>query len=222
MNRMGLIGKKLGMTQIFEDGARIPVTVMELGPNVVVQKKTAHTKDGYASIQLGYDEVEHRKVTKPMLGHFAKADVKPMRVLKEFRIEADAVESYGVGQNVVADIFEENEIVDATGISKGKGFQGVVRRYGMKGAKQATHGTHEQFRHVGSIGCRTTPGEVHKGKRLPGHMGNKTVTTQNVRIVKVDLENNRVLVRGSVPGPKNGYVVLRKSAKKPGRIYQAA
>jgi len=222
MNRMGLIGKKVGVTQIFQDGARIPVTVVELGPNVVVQKKTEHTKDGYAAVQLGFDEVEHRKVNKPMQGHFGKADVKPVRILREFRIPTEEVEGLEVGQNVVADIFQENEIVDVTGTSKGKGFQGVVRRYGMKGAKQATHGTHEQFRHVGSIGCRTTPGEVHKGKRLPGHMGNRTVTTQNLRIVKIDLENNRVLVRGAVPGAKNGYVVIRKSAKKTGKIYQAA
>jgi large subunit ribosomal protein L3 len=218
MNRLGLIGKKIGMTQVFEDGARIPVTVVELGPNVVVQKKTTHTKDGYAALQLGFDEVEHKKVNKPSQGHFAKADVKPRRVLREFRLTDDVVEGYEVGQEVKADIFAEGEIVDVTGTSKGKGFQGVVRRYGMKGAKQATHGTHEQFRHVGSIGCRSTPGEVHKGKRLPGHMGNERVTTQNVRIVKIDLDANRVLVRGSVPGSRNGYVVLRKSAKKPGKI----
>jgi len=193
-----------------------------LGPNVVVQKKTPHTKDGYAAVQLGYDEVEHRKVTKAMQGHFARADVKPRRVLREFRLADDAAEGYEVGQEVKADIFAEGEIVDVTGTSKGKGFQGVVRRHGMKGAKQATHGTHEQFRHVGSIGCRTTPGEVHKGKRLPGHMGNVRVTTQNVRVVKVDVDNNRVLVCGSVPGARNGYVVLRKSAKKPGKVVAAA
>jgi large subunit ribosomal protein L3 len=222
MNRMGLIGKKVGVTQIFQDGARIPVTVVELGPNVVVQKKTEHTKDGYAAVQLGFDEVEHRKVNKPMQGHFGKADVKPARILREFRIPTEEVEAMEVGQNVVADIFQENEIVDVTGTSKGKGFQGVMRRWGMKGAKQATHGTHEQFRHVGSIGCRTTPGEVHKGKRLPGHMGNQTITTQNLRIVKIDLENNRVLVRGAVPGAKNSYVVVRKSAKKTGKIHKAA
>lgn len=222
MNRLGLIGKKIGMTQVFENGERIPVTVVALGPNVVVQKKTSHTKDGYAALQLGFDEVEHRKVDKAMQGHFARADVKPRRVVREFRLTDGDVEAYEVGQEVKADIFDEGEIVDATGTSKGKGFQGVIRRYGMKGAKQATHGTHEQFRHVGSIGCRTTPGEVHKGKRLPGHMGNERVTTQNVRIVKIDLEKNLVLVRGSVPGSRNGYVVLRKSAKKPGKIVAAA
>jgi large subunit ribosomal protein L3 len=218
MNRMGLIGKKLGMTQIFQDGARVPVTALELGPNVVVQKKTEDTKDGYNALQLGFDEVEHRKVNKPRLGDFKRADVKPVRITREFRLPKGEVEGFDVGQAVKADIFQEHEIVDVTGTSKGKGFAGVVKRHGMKGAKQATHGTHEQFRHVGSIGCRTTPGEVHKGKRLPGHMGHRRITTQNVRIVKIDLDKNIVLVRGSVPGPINGYVILRKSAKKPGKI----
>lgn len=222
MNRLGLIGRKIGMTQVFEGGERIPVTVLELGPNVVVQKKTTASKDGYDALQLGFDPVEHRKVPKPMQGHFARADLKPCRILREFRLSPDVMEPYQVGGEVKADIFSENEIVDVTGTSKGKGFQGVVRRHGMKGAKQATHGTHEQFRHVGSIGCRTTPGEVHKGKRLPGHMGNERVTTQNVRVVKVDVENNRVLIRGSVPGPRNGYVIVRKSAKKTGKIAAAA
>ncbi len=222
MERLGLIGKKIGMTQIFENGVRIPVTVVELGSNVVVQKKTTESKDGYAALQLGFDEVEHRKVSKPMQGHFRKSDVKPVRLLREFRLGDEDVQGYEVGQDITADIFSEGEIVDVTGTSKGKGFQGVIRRYGMKGAKQATHGTHEQFRHVGSIGCRTTPGEVHKGKRLPGHMGNKRVTTQNVRVVKIDLDNGRLLIRGSVPGPRNGYVVVRKSAKKPGKVVDAA
>ncbi|NJK90153.1 MAG: 50S ribosomal protein L3 [Myxococcales bacterium] len=210
------------MTQVFENGDRIPVTVLELGPNVVIQKKTQHTKDGYAALQVGFDEVEHRKVTKPMLGHFAKSDVKPRRRVMEFRIPEGDVEGHEVGHELKADIFAEGEIVDVTGTTKGKGFQGVVRRHGMKGAKQDSHGTHEQFRHVGSIGCRTTPGEVHKGKRLPGHMGNVRVTTQNVRIVKIDLETNRVLIRGSVPGSRNSYVVVRKSAKKPGKVVAAA
>ncbi|MGF1511387.1 MAG: 50S ribosomal protein L3 [Myxococcota bacterium] len=222
MNRMGIIGKKLGMTQIFDDGARIPVTAVALGPNVVLQKKTEETKDGYNALQLGFDEVDHRKVNKPMQGHFKRCDVKPVRIVREFRLDKDVVQGFEVGQFIKADIFQEQELVDVTGTSKGKGFAGVIRRHGMKGAKQATHGTHEQFRHVGSIGCRTTPGEVHKGKRLPGHMGNSRVTTQNVRIVKIDLDKNIVLVRGSVPGPKNGYVILRKAAKNPGKLVQAA
>lgn len=218
MFRMGLIGKKRGMTQIFENGARIPVTVIELGPNVVVQKKTADGKDGYDAVQIGFDEVSHDRTNKPMAGHFGRADVKPLRVLKEIRGPADKLDEYKVGQEIKCDVFQEGELVDVTGTSKGKGFAGVMKRHNMKGAKQKTHGTHEQFRHVGSIGCRTTPGEVNKGKRLPGQMGNKTVTTQNVQIVKVDVENNRVLIRGSVPGGSNGYVMIKQSMKKHGRI----
>lgn len=218
MFRMGLIGKKLGMTQIFENGARIPVTVIELGPNVVVQKKTRGGKDGYDAVQIGYDEVRHDRVNRPMKGHFSRADVKPLRVLRELRCPEDKIEEFKVGQELKCDVFQVGELVDVTGTSKGKGFQGVVRRHNMKGAKQKTHGTHEQFRHVGSIGCRTTPGEVNKGKRLPGQMGNETVTTQNVQIVKVEPETNRVLIRGAVPGSRNGYVMVRQSMKKHGRV----
>ena len=218
MFRMGLIGKKVGMTQIFENGARIPVTVVELGPNVVVQKKTRDGKDGYDAVQIGFAEVEHDRITKPMKGHFARADVKPRRVLKELRCTEASIGEFEVGQELKCDVFKEGELVDVTATSKGKGFQGVVRRHNMKGAKQKTHGTHEQFRHVGSIGCRTTPGEVNKGKRLPGRMGGETVTTQNVQVVKVDPENNRVLIRGSVPGGRNGTLMIRQSMKKHGRI----
>ena len=218
MFRMGLIGKKIGMTQIFEEGACIPVTVLELGPNTIVQKKTKDGRDGYDAIQIGYDEKEHRKVNKALTGHFKRADVKPTWILRELRCTAEKVQEFEVGQKLDCGVFQVGELVDVSGTTKGKGFQGVIRRHNMKGAKQATHGTHEQFRHVGSIGCRTTPGEVHKGKRLPGHMGNKSITTQNVQIVRVDTENNRVLIRGSVPGHRNSYVIVRQSMKKFGRI----
>lgn len=218
MMRMGLLGKKVGMTQLFSDGQRIPVTVIELGPNVVVQKKTTDTKDGYNAIQIGYDDKDHRKVNKPMKGHFEKSDVKPVWLLKELRIDADKVGDFEVGQELKADVFSEGQWVDITGASKGKGFQGVIKKHNMKGAKQKTHGTHEQFRHVGSIGCRTTPGEVNKGKRLPGQMGNKTVTVQNVKVVKVDLEKNLCMVAGSVPGARNGYVFVRHAVKKLGKM----
>ena len=218
MFRMGLIGKKVGMTHIFQDGLRIPVTVLELGPNTVVQKKTKDSKDGYDAIQIGFGDKEHRKVNKPMAGHFKRADVKPKWVLRELRLTDAEVGKFEVGQELKADVFKEGEWVDVTGTSKGKGFQGVMKRHNMKGAKQATHGTHEQFRHVGSIGCRTTPGEVHKGKRLPGQMGNERVTMQNVQVVKVDLEKNLVLVTGSVAGPRNGYVMVRQAVKNLGRV----
>ncbi|MCA9551670.1 MAG: 50S ribosomal protein L3 [Myxococcales bacterium] len=218
MLRMGLLGKKVGMTQIFVDGERMPVTVIELGPNVVVQKKTKDTKDGYDAIQLGFGDKEHRKVNKPMKGHFEKSDVKPKWFIKEIRLPEEKIGAFEVGQEIKADVFAEGQWVDITGTSKGKGFQGVMKKHNMKGAKQATHGTHEQFRHVGSIGCRTTPGEVNKGKRLPGQMGNKTVTVQNVKIVKLDLEKNLCMVLGSVPGAPDGYVMVRHAVKKLGKM----
>ena len=218
MFRMALLGKKVGNAQIFENGMRIPVTVLELGPNVVVQKKTRDGKDGYNAVQIGFEDKPHKKLTRAMRGHFERADVKPARWLRELRCTDEKITEFEVGQNLTCDVFKEGELVDVTGTSKGKGFQGVMRRHNMKGAKQKTHGTHEQFRHVGSIGCRTTPGEVNKGKRLPGRMGGETVTTQNVQIVKIDTENNRVLIRGSVPGSRNSYVMVRQSMKKFERI----
>lgn len=214
MFRMGLLGKKIGMTQLFEDGKRIPVTVIELGPNVVIQKKTTDTKDGYNAIQIGYDDKDHRKLNKPMKGHYEKSDVKPKWFVRELLVDADKIGDFEVGQELKADVFSEGQWVDITGTSKGKGFQGVMRRHNMKGAKNATHGSHEQFRHVGSIGCRSTPGEVDKGKRLPGQMGNKRVTMQNVKIVKVDVEKNICMVAGSVPGARNGYVMVHHAIKK--------
>ena len=217
--RMGLIGRKIGMTQLFEDGERVAVTVIELGPNVIVQKKTKDSKDGYNAIQLGFGEKEHRKVNKPMAGHFKRADVKPTWILRELKVTDDKISDYNLGQQLkIEDAFKEGEWVDVTGTSKGKGFAGVIKRYNMKGAKQATHGTHEQFRHVGSIGCRTTPGEVHKGKRLPGHMGNKRVNIQNLRIIKVDPERNLVMVNGSVPGSRHSYVMVHQAIKNHGRM----
>lgn len=218
MYRKGLIGKKLGMTQIFEDGKRIPVTVLELGPNTVVQKKTSEGKDGYGAIQIGYGDKEHRKVNKPLAGHYKRADVKPKWILREIRVPDDAkLNEFEVGQEVKADIFNAGDWVDVTGTSIGKGFQGVMKIHNMKGSKQATHGTHEVFRHGGSIGMRSTPGRVQRGKRMPRRQGNERVTTQNLRIVKVDTENNIVLIRGAVPGAKNGFVLVRDAVKKLGK-----
>jgi large subunit ribosomal protein L3 len=221
MFRMGMLGKKLGMTQIFEDGRRVPVTVLELGPNTVVQKKTPDSKDGYGAIQLGYDDKDHRKVNKPMAGHFKRSDVKPKWFMKELRVpDAKKLDEFKVGQELKADVFNVGDIVDVTGVSKGKGFAGVMKRNHMKGAKQYTHGTHEYHRHGGSIGMRTTPGRVHPGKRMAGQMGNEQVTTQNLRVVKVDAEKNLLLVEGAVPGAVNGYVVVRQAIKKLGRAMQ--
>lgn len=213
--RMGLIGKKVGMTQIFIDGERVPVTVLELGPNTIVQKKTKDGKDGYGAIQLGFGDKEHRKVTKAVAGHFKRADVKPKWVLREIRVPDDKkLAEYNVGQEIKADIFTVGQFIDVTGTTKGKGFAGVMKMHKMKGSKQWTHGTHEYFRHGGSIGCRTTPGRVHLGKRMPKHMGDVTQTTQNLKVMKIDAEKNVVLVYGSVPGSRNAYVMVRPAMKK--------
>jgi len=231
MFRTGLLGRKLGMTQIFEDGRRIPVTILELGPNAVVQKKVEDGKDGYNAIQLGFGEKAHRKVTKPLAGHFKRADataraagneagVSPKWWVKELRVDGANIKNYSVGQLLKADVFKVGEIVDVTGTSIGKGFQGVMKRHHMKGSKNATHGTHEYFRHGGSIGMRTTPGRVNRGKRMCGHMGDETVTTQNLKIVKIDLENNIVLIEGSIPGKPASYVMVRQSQKLLGKARQ--
>ncbi len=213
--RMGLIGKKVGMTQIFINGERVPVTVVELGPCTIVQKKTKDGKDGYNAVQIGFADKEHRKVNKPMSGHFKRADVKPKRILQEIRVPDDKeIAAFNVGQEIKASIFAEGQFIDVTGTSKGKGFAGVMKMHNMKGSKQWTHGTHEYFRHVGSIGCRTTPGRVHPGKRMPKHMGDVTQTTQNLKIMKVDAEKNIVLIAGSVPGARDSYVMVRPAMKK--------
>lgn len=227
--RMGLLGRKLGMTQVFEDGRRIPVTVLELGPNVVIQKKTPDGKDGYAALQLGFSDQEHKKLTKAEAGHFKAADtlaqkdgkgVKPKRMIKELRVTDDKIGEFSVGQELKADVFKVGEMVDVTGVSKGKGFQGVMKRHNMKGSKNATHGTHEYFRHGGSVGMRTTPGRINRGKRMCGHMGDEQVTVQNLKIVKIDLEKNIVLIEGAVPGAQNGPVIVRQSIKKLGKALQ--
>ncbi len=211
--RMGLLGKKLGMTQVFaEDGERIPVTVVQTGPCVVTGIRTQE-KHGYSAIQIGYGEKPARLVKKPQQGFYAKAGVKPQRVLKEIRLPADDVAKYEVGQELRAqDVFEDGNPIDVQGTTKGKGYQGVIKRHGMAGTK-ASHGVHEYFRHGGSIGCRLTPGHVHKGKRMAGHMGVDTQTVQNLELVAIDEERDVILVRGAVPGPDDGIVPGKKSAK---------
>ncbi|MBI4822121.1 MAG: 50S ribosomal protein L3 [Deltaproteobacteria bacterium] len=218
MFRMGLIGKKIGMTRIYVDGEQMPVTVLELGPNQIVQKKTPDGKDGYGAIQLGFDAKSHKKLNKPMKGHYGRSDVRPYWVLKELRVpNDDKLKEFSVGQELKCDVFKTGDFVDVTGKTKGKGFQGVMRLHHMKGSKQYTHGTHEYRRHPGSIGCRTTPGRVHPGKRLPRHMGDDRVTVQNLKVVKVDADRNLLLLQGSIPGANEGYVVVRQAVKKLGR-----
>ena len=206
-----IIGKKVGMTQIFDDnGVVIPVTVIEAGPCTVVQVKTVET-DGYNAVQLGYGEVKEYKVNKPDAGHFAKANVKPTKHLREFRACEGCIAEAKVGDTVKADVFENGDAVDIQGISKGKGFQGVIKRHGQSRGPMG-HGS-MYHRRPGSMGPTSTPGRVFKGKKLPGHMGVETVTIQNLEVVKVDLDKNAILVKGSVPGNKGSILKIRKSVK---------
>ena len=207
----GIIGKKIGMTQIFDEAGKvIPVTVVEAGPCVVVQKKTVEN-DGYASVQLGFGEINEKNVTKPMKGHFAKADAAVKRILKEFRLED--TESVNVGDILKADTFAIGDIIDVSGTSKGKGFQGTIKRNNNSRLKE-THGTGPVHRHAGSMGACSSPSRIFKGKVLPGHMGAEKVTVQNLEVVKVDAENNLIAIRGAVPGPKGGIVVITDCIKK--------
>ncbi|MBQ4644389.1 MAG: 50S ribosomal protein L3 [Clostridia bacterium] len=205
----GLIGKKIGMTQLFdENGKVIPVTVVEAGPCTVVQKKTIEN-DGYMAVQVGFGDVKVTKVNKPMAGHFKKADVAPKKVLKEFRL-ADT-ESVNVGDILKADIFAVGDRVDVVGTSKGKGTAGVIKRWNFSRLKE-THGTGPVHRHGGSLGV-IDPARIFKGKKMAGHLGAEKVTVQNLDIVKVDVENNLIAIKGAIPGPKNGIVVIADSVK---------
>ena len=206
-----IIGKKIGMTQIFdESGKVIPVTVVEAGPCVVSQKKTVEN-DGYASIQIGFGDMKAQKVTKPMRGHFAKADVAPKRTLREFRVEN--IDAYNVGDLIKADVFEAGEKVDITGTSKGKGYAGVIKRWNL-GRLKESHGSGPVARHGGSIGMCSDPSKVFKGKKMAGHLGAERVTVQNLTVVKVDAENNLIAVKGAIPGPNGGTVLIHDSIKK--------
>ena len=204
-----IIGKKIGMTQIFDEAGKvIPVTVVEAGPCVVVQKKTVEN-DGYSAVQCGFGDIREKLVNKPMKGHFAKADVALKRTLKEFRL--DNAESLNVGDVLKADSFEVGDIVDVCGTSKGKGFQGTIKRNNNARLKE-THGTGPVHRHAGSMGACSS--RIFKGKALPGHMGAEKVTVQNLEIVKIDAENNLIAVKGAIPGPKNGIVTIVDCVKK--------
>ena len=206
----GIIGKKLGMTQIFDaNGKVVPVTVVEAGPCPVVQKKTVEV-DGYAAVQLGYAVQKQQRVTKPLKGHFAKADVAPQKVLKEFRF-ADT-SAFEVGSVVKADVFAAGDKIDVTGTSKGKGTAGAIKRWNFSRLKE-THGTGPVARHAGSLGACSDPSRVYKGKKLAGHLGAERVTVQNLDIVKVDAENNLIAIKGAIPGPKGGYVVIADAKK---------
>ena len=208
--KKALLTTKVGMTQIFAaDGTLVPVTVLQAAPNVVTQVKTMDN-DGYEAVQVGYGEIRDVLVNKPRKGHFAKAGVANKRFLREFKFENST--EYAVGQEIKADIFVEGDKIDATGITKGKGFQGAIKRHGLSRGPMK-HGS-KYHRHAGSNGAATTPGRVFKGKHMPGHTGHVKATVQNLEVVKVDVENNLILVKGAVPGSKKALVVLKESVKK--------
>ncbi|MBD5234461.1 MAG: 50S ribosomal protein L3 [Bacteroidales bacterium] len=203
----GLIGKKIGMTSVFSaDGRNVPCTVIEVGPCVVTQVKTEAT-DGYNALQLGFEEQKEKHLTQPELGHFRKAGVAPKRHLAEFKgFDGE----YKLGDTITADFFSEADFVDVVGTSKGKGFQGVVKRHGFGGVGQATHGQHNRLRKPGSIGACSYPAKVFKGMRMAGQTGNERVTVQNLQIIKVIPEHNLVMIKGSVPGAKGSIVLIEK------------
>jgi large subunit ribosomal protein L3 len=207
-----LLCRKIGMTQIYNDsGECIPVTVLEAGPNTVVQKKTAD-KDGYDALQLGFGERRPSRTTKAAAGHFQKAGVAPKQVLHESRISAEEAEGYEVGQAIDTSVFSEGQRVDVVGDSKGRGTAGVVKRHNFA-IKRRTHGTHEAFRHAGSIGAGSWPGRVIKGVRMPGRLGNARISALNQEVVRVDVDRSLIFVRGAVPGHKNAIVRVRPSIK---------
>ena len=207
----GIIGRKIGMTQLFtENGNVVPVTVVEAGPCTVVQKKTAET-DGYSAVQLGFEDIREKLVVKPVKGHYDKAQIAYKRVLKEFKL--DNSDAMNVGDVLKADVFAAGDVVDVTGISKGKGYQGTIKRLGFH-RQPMTHGTSGYHRHQGSMGANSTPSKVMKGKGMPGHMGSEQVTIQNLSVVKVDGENNLIAIKGAIPGPNGGLVVVKTAVKK--------
>lgn len=206
----GIIGKKIGMTQIFDEAGKVvPVTVVEAGPCVIVQKKTKES-DGYEAVQMGFGDVSNKRVSKPAKGHFDKADVAPKRTLREFRL--DDISEVKVGDILKADVFAEGDKIDATGISKGKGYAGTIKRWNGH-VMRKSHGTGPIARHAGSMGSCSTPSRVMKGKKLPGHMGAERVTVQNLTVVKVDAENNLIAIKGAIPGAKGSVVCIQNSVK---------
>ena len=208
--KKGLIGKKIGMTQIFdENGKVIPVTVVEAGPCVVTQKKTIEN-DGYEAVQVGFGDVKVNKLNKPMKGHFAKNDVAPKKTLKEFRLSDCA--SLNVGDVIKADIFAQGEIVDVKGTSKGHGTAGAIKRWNFSRLRES-YGTGPNARHQGSLGACSSPSRVFKGRKMAGHYGHETVTIQNLTVAKVDAENNLIAIKGAIPGPKGGIVVIADAVK---------
>ncbi len=207
----GLIGKKIGMTEVFEeDGRVVPVTAIKAGPCFVVQKKTKDV-DGYSALQLGFEDIKPQRVKKPLMGHFRKAGSPPLRALNEFRVVEDDLGSYKAGDVITSEIFKEGDLVDVTGTSKGRGFAGVMKRHGFSGGPDA-HGS-MTHRKPGSVGSHSFPAKVWKGQRMAGHYGAERVTAQGLKIIRVDTEKNLILVKGSVPGPSGSLVVIKHTRK---------
>lgn len=218
----GLIGKKIGMTQVFtEEGNRVPVTVIDVSSCLVVGKRTPE-KDQYSAVVLGFGEAKESRLNKARQGFFKKTGAAPRQHVKEFRMSADDAAAHQVGEAVKADLFAKGQLVDVTGVTKGRGFQGVMRRWNFKGSQTKTHGTHEYQRHPGAIGQRKTPGRTYPNKKMPGHYGVEQVTTQNLQVVDVDVEKNLILLKGAVPGHSDGLVYVKPSIKKALRDQHAA
>jgi len=208
---LGIIGRKIGMTQIFlEDGSAVPATVIEAGPCKVVQKKTKE-KDGYDALQLGFLPKNEKRVNKPLSGHFKKAGTGTFTLLREFRMED--VGGVELGQEVTLNLFKAGDVVDVTGLSKGRGFAGVIKRHGFHGFP-ASRGTHEYFRHGGAVGMHSYPARVFKGMKMPGHYGNERVTVQNIRVIDVKEDQNLILLQGGIPGARHGFVFIRSANKQ--------
>ena len=208
---LGIIGRKIGMTQIFlEDGSAVPATVIEAGPCKVVQKKTKE-KDGYDALQLGFLPKNEKRVNKPLSGHFKKAGTGSFTLLREFRMED--VGGVELGQEVTLNLFKPGDVVDVTGLSKGRGFAGVIKRHGFHGFP-ASRGTHEYFRHGGAVGMHSYPARVFKGMKMPGHYGNERVTVQNIRVIDVKGDQNLILLQGGIPGARHGFVFIRSATKQ--------
>ncbi len=209
----GILGRKLGMTQlILDNGEVVPVTIIQAGPCYVTQVRKPDV-DGYAAVQLGFQEVPEWKLTRAELTRLKKNGLPPLKILREFRLTDSEIENYKIGQQITVDVFEEGERVDVTGTSKGRGFQGGVKRHGFGGGPK-THGQSDRWRAPGSIGSGTTPGRVYKGTRMAGHMGHARVTVQNLQVVKVDAEKGVLAVKGAVPGPRNGLLIIREARKQ--------
>lgn len=208
----GLLGRKIGMTQVFNEGIVVPVTVIQVGPCYVTQKKSSD-RDGYSAIQVGFGDTNPRRLSKGELQHLRRNQIPPLRHLREFPVKVEEMDSYQVGQKLNADIFAVGDLVDVTGTSKGRGFQGGVKRHGFN-RQPKTHGASDRERAPGSAGSGTTPGRTYKGHRGPGHMGNRRVTVHGLAVVRVDAERDMLVVRGAVPGPQGGLVIVREARKQ--------